>query len=73
MGYVKNYANIHCDDSVPERHVLTFEETETLKFRGIEFPVQVLCHKLYLDQFSRYTHWHKRCSDPRHVHKKVIN
>ena len=63
--------DLPCDKPQINCHVLSKEEVEILSFR-FDSPVQTLCHGHYMDQFSRYSGWQKKCSDPCTNHKKPV-
>ena len=63
--------DLPCDNINNENHQLTMDETEILEY-SFGFPIRFLCHQHYLDQFSRYNGWHRKCSDPCSRHKKVV-
>ena len=63
--------DLPCDTKVTEFHKLTEEEIEILEFR-FGFSMKFLCQHHYYDQFSRYTGWHSKCSDPLKIHAKNV-
>ena len=63
--------DLPCDNTDVENHQLTREESEILEFR-FGFVTNVLCKQHYIDQFSRYKGWQKKCSDPKNRHTKVV-
>lgn len=65
--------DLPCDKPLSQinSHILSKEEIDILSFR-FDSPVQTLCHGHYMDQFSRYSSWHRKCSDPCTNHKKPV-